>query len=134
MQHQVGTSSNSVKSEESRSVSGPWKSEATNSATQPGKSLPLETLPILGSSSWSLTTSSPTSNGRTPSLTSIMLQESLRIEAAKANDMEKRSLQDIQQEQMFEKWWQEEAERIQRQQNPPPHNGKPRRKKNQSKK
>lgn len=134
MQHQVGTSSNSVKSEESRSVSGPWKSEATNSATQPGKSLSLETLPILGSSSWSLTTSSPTSNGRTPSLTSIMLQESLRIEAAKANDMEKRSLQDIQQEQMFEKWWQEEAERIQRQQNPPPHNGKPRRKKNQSKK
>lgn len=132
MQYQVGTSSvTSANPEETRSVSGPWKSEATSPAAQPGKNLSLETLPILGSSSWS--SDPPTSNGRTPSLTSIMLQESLRIEEAKAST-EKRSLQDIQQEQMFEKWWQEEAERIQRQQNPPPQHGKPRRKKNQSKK
>lgn len=135
MQYQVGPSSaNSVKSEESRSDPVPWKREVTSSAKPAGKKPSLETLPILGSGSWSLATESPTSNGSAPSLTSIMLQESLRIEAAKANDTEKRSLHDIQQEQMFEKWWQEEAERIQRQQNPPPHHGKPRRKKNQSKK
>lgn len=51
----------------------------------------------------------------TPSLTEIMIHESLKIEEAKIKETERKTLQEIQQEQQFAKWWEEEALRIQRQ-------------------
>lgn len=51
----------------------------------------------------------------TPSLTEIMIHESLRIEEAKIKETERKTLQEIQQEQQFAKWWEEEALRVQRQ-------------------
>jgi len=51
----------------------------------------------------------------TPSLTEIMIHESLKIEEAKAKEIERKTLQEIQQEQQFAKWWEEEALKVQRQ-------------------
>lgn len=51
----------------------------------------------------------------TPSLTEIMIHESLKIEEAKIKETERKTLQEIQQEQQFAKWWEEEALRVQRQ-------------------
>lgn len=51
----------------------------------------------------------------TPSLTEIMIHESLKVEESKSKVTEKKSLQEIQQEQQFAKWWEEEASKVQRQ-------------------
>lgn len=49
----------------------------------------------------------------TPSLTEIMIQESLKLEE-KASMNQTRSLLEIQQEQEFAKWWEEEAAKVQK--------------------
>lgn len=51
----------------------------------------------------------------TPSLSEIMIHESLKIEETKIRESERRSLQEIQQEQQFAKWWEEEAAKVQNQ-------------------
>lgn len=48
----------------------------------------------------------------TPSLTEIMIHESLKLEREQLKD-QKQTLQEIQQEQEFAKWWEEEAARVQ---------------------
>lgn len=50
-----------------------------------------------------------------PSLSDIMLEESLKIEEARLQEAERKSLAEIQQEQEFARWWEEEASRVQRQ-------------------
>lgn len=47
------------------------------------------------------------------SLTDIMIEESLKIEEAKNREQQHKTLQEIQQEQQFDKWWEEEAARVQ---------------------
>ncbi|WEJ95256.1 hypothetical protein PSN45_002769 [Yamadazyma tenuis] len=49
------------------------------------------------------------------SLIDIMLEESLKIEEARQNELQRKSLQEIQQEQEFARWWEEEAKRVQMQ-------------------
>lgn len=49
----------------------------------------------------------------TPSLTAIMLQESTRVEEQKIQDTVQRTLQEVQQEQEFAKWWAEESKKVQ---------------------
>ncbi|CAK7905117.1 hypothetical protein CAAN3_07S06634 [[Candida] anglica] len=48
-----------------------------------------------------------------PSLTEIMIQESLKIEEQQIREKERKSLQEIQQEQEFAKWWSEETAKVQ---------------------
>ncbi|EGW33740.1 uncharacterized protein SPAPADRAFT_135574 [Spathaspora passalidarum NRRL Y-27907] len=50
----------------------------------------------------------------TPSLTEVMIHESLKLEQDKARENEKKSLSEIQQEQEFAKWWEEESKRVQK--------------------
>lgn len=127
MQQQAATATKATG--ETRAAINPWKNDTVPERLRRNNSL--EALPVLGagSSSWGLTNETSSSAG--PSLSTIMLQEALRAEGSQAME-DKRSLQDIQQEQMFEKWWQEEAERVQRQMNPTP--SKPRQKKPHPKK
>lgn len=49
------------------------------------------------------------------SLTDIMLEESLKLEEAKFKDNQRKTLQEIQQEEEFAKWWEEEAAKVQQQ-------------------
>lgn len=49
------------------------------------------------------------------SLTDIMIEESLKIEEARQAEIQRKSLQEIQQEQEFAKWWEEETKRVQAQ-------------------
>ncbi|KAK7684804.1 hypothetical protein QCA50_012047 [Cerrena zonata] len=53
----------------------------------------------------------------TPSLTEIMLHESLKIEEEQRKENERQSLQEVQQEQEFARWWEEEAAKVQKQMN-----------------
>lgn len=46
-------------------------------------------------------------------MTAIMLEEALNNENKKNAESERRSLQDIQREQEFAKWWEEESRRVQ---------------------
>ena len=41
----------------------------------------------------------------TPSLTEVMIHESLKLEQAKLQETERKTLVEIQQEQEFAKWW-----------------------------
>lgn len=108
MQLQVGAEAKpSTKSEPIEGL--PWKNGDGDLRKMSNPSL--EALPVLGSS-WTQSEASSSA-----SMATIMLQESLKLEDAKAWGV-KKSLQEIQQEQEFEKWWQQEAERVQRQQNP----------------
>lgn len=50
---------------------------------------------------------------QTPSLTAIMLQESTRLEEQKILESQQQTLQEIQQEQEFARWWEEESKRVQ---------------------
>ncbi|RCK65964.1 BTB/POZ domain-containing protein 1 [Candida viswanathii] len=54
----------------------------------------------------------------TPSLAEVMIQESLRIEQAKIQESERKTLAEIQQEQEFAKWWEEESRRVQQEMKP----------------
>lgn len=49
----------------------------------------------------------------TPSLTEVMIHESLKLEQAKLQETERKTLLEIQQEQEFAKWWEEESKRVQ---------------------
>lgn len=51
----------------------------------------------------------------TPSLTEIMIEESLKVERAKLEESERKTLLEVQQEQEFAKWWEEETLRVQKQ-------------------
>jgi alpha-tubulin suppressor-like RCC1 family protein len=55
------------------------------------------------------------SYSETSSLTEVMIQESLRLEQLRANELEKKTLQEIQQEEEFAKWWHEESMKVQKQ-------------------
>ncbi|ODV79610.1 uncharacterized protein CANTADRAFT_48967 [Suhomyces tanzawaensis NRRL Y-17324] len=57
----------------------------------------------------------PVPSIRTPSLTEIMIEESLRVERARQEEAERKTLAEIQQEQEFAKWWEEETLRVQKQ-------------------
>lgn len=48
-----------------------------------------------------------------PSLSAIMLQEATKVEDLKQDSQVTRTLQDVQQEQEFAKWWEEECKRVQ---------------------
>ncbi|CUM63510.1 uncharacterized protein PRCAT00001086001 [Priceomyces carsonii] len=52
------------------------------------------------------------------SLAEVMLQEALKVEEAKEIQRERQSLQDIQREQEFAKWWEEETAKVQKQMMP----------------
>lgn len=49
-----------------------------------------------------------------PTLAEIMIQEALKIEEQQIRDKERKSLQEIQQEQEFDKWWSEETAKFQK--------------------
>ncbi|KAL6449726.1 btb1 BTB/POZ domain-containing protein 1 [Candida maltosa Xu316] len=49
----------------------------------------------------------------TPSLAEVMILESLKLEQAKQQESERKTLIEIQQEQEFAKWWEEESKRVQ---------------------
>ncbi|KAI5961918.1 uncharacterized protein KGF55_003889 [Candida pseudojiufengensis] len=49
----------------------------------------------------------------TPSLTEIMLNETLQKEQAREENLTRKSLSEIQKEQEFERWWQEESKKVQ---------------------
>ncbi|CAH6718436.1 hypothetical protein CLIB1444_01S06678 [[Candida] jaroonii] len=55
------------------------------------------------------------SSGLGLTLTDIMIQESLKIEESRQKENERKSFQEIQQEQEFDRWWQEESRRVQEQ-------------------
>lgn len=77
----------------------PWK------VATPTVSAALEDLPILGE----------TKKAPAPRLTAIMLQESTRLEDQREQERQRKTLQEIQQEQEFAKWWEEESKRVQNQ-------------------
>ena len=49
------------------------------------------------------------------SLTEVMIQESLKLEQLRVNESERKTLQEIQQEEEFAKWWHEESMKVQKQ-------------------
>ncbi|KAK6198544.1 uncharacterized protein RJT21DRAFT_122121 [Scheffersomyces amazonensis] len=51
----------------------------------------------------------------TPSLTEVMIQESLRLERVKLEESQRKTLSEIQQEEEFAKWWAEESKKVQKQ-------------------
>lgn len=83
--------------------SNPWKKIEYKEKPTPKS---IEKLPVLGSNE-------DTKKLKGVSLTAIMLQESLKVEEQKAKESQRKTLQDIQQEQEFAKWWEEESRRVQ---------------------
>lgn len=84
-------------------LKNPWKPVASSLASHDNN---LGNMPVLGSSE-EVPQNSP------GSLTAIMLEESLKIENQKYMESQRKSLQEIQQEQEFAKWWEEESRRVQ---------------------
>ena len=75
-------------------------------------------LPLASALSSSCTLNSSTSYNSvysTPSLTEVMIEESLRVEREKLQESERKTLAEVQKEQEFAKWWEEESLRVQKQ-------------------
>jgi alpha-tubulin suppressor-like RCC1 family protein len=87
----------------------------TTEVTSSSRSSPSPSSPYLqqSTSSSSSLSSSTTTNVNGASLAAIMLQESMRIEMQQLKEKERLSLQEIQQEQEFERWWHEETLKFQ---------------------
>ncbi|KAK6461269.1 hypothetical protein DFJ63DRAFT_289148 [Scheffersomyces coipomensis] len=51
----------------------------------------------------------------TPSLTEVMIHDSLRLERLKLEESQRKTLAEIQQEEEFAKWWDEESKKVQKQ-------------------
>lgn len=77
----------------------PWAATSTAESKPTGE---ISKLPILGAR-----------KETTPKLAAIMLQESTRVEEQKIQEGLQRTMQDVQQEQEFAKWWEEESKRVQ---------------------
>lgn len=77
----------------------PWAATSTAESRPTGE---ISKLPILGAK-----------KEATPKLAAIMLQESTRVEEQKIQEGLQRTMQDVQQEQEFAKWWEEESKRVQ---------------------
>lgn len=86
-------------------LKNPWKPISTP-PPRGTDSRSIQNLPVLGSTVESFSRSSS-------SMTAIMLEEALNNENKKNAESERRSLQDIQREQEFAKWWEEESRRVQ---------------------
>lgn len=84
-------------------LKNPWKPVAT---PEPVTSAAEASMPVLGQPK------------QTPSLTAIMLQELTRVEEQKIMDSQQQTLQEIQQEQEFARWWAEESKRVQMESRP----------------
>lgn len=85
------------------------RKKLASSAPSAPASAPIPTPSSTPNNPW-LTSPSPR---QTPSLADIMLQQSLKVEEAQFRDTPRQSLQEIQQEQEFARWWEEEAKRVQ---------------------
>lgn len=83
-------------------LKNPWKAVSPPAAQIDSAS----NMPVLGSANSEAGSSSS-------SMTAIMLEESMNIERQKQFEVERKSLQEIQQEQEFAKWWEEESRRVQ---------------------
>lgn len=94
------------------SQQAPWSVANSSSSSVNTINASKNDFPILGSSK-NLDIEGNISH--TPSLTEIMIEESLRIEDAKVRDEQRKTLQEIQQEQEFAKWWEEESLKVQKQ-------------------
>lgn len=92
----------SVPTESSSIATAPKNPWGAASTPETGTSSDLSNLPILGAK-----------KETTPTMTAIMLQESTRVEEQKIQDGFQRTMQDVQQEQEFAKWWEEESKRVQ---------------------
>lgn len=84
----------------------PWAVSNESSSAVADK---LSDLPVLGA------TKAPEPS----SLAAVMLQESTRLEEQRYQESQRRTLQEIQQEQEFAKWWEEESKRVQLELEPP---------------
>lgn len=82
----------------------PWKTIDKGSSS---KNSAVEKLPVLGK----IDKEKPKQPEE--SLAAIMLQESIKIEEQKLKESQRKTLQEIQQEQEFAKWWEEESRRVQ---------------------
>lgn len=83
-------------------LKNPWKAVSPSAAPIDSAS----NLPVLGSAN-------SEAGSKSSSMTAIMLEESMKIERQKQFEGERKSLQEIQQEQEFAKWWEEESRRVQ---------------------
>lgn len=81
-------------------LKNPWKVPVV---VENGSSSADQDLPVLGAEK----------KEHRPSLTAIMLLESTRIEERKIQASPQRTLQEVQQEQEFAKWWEEESKKVQ---------------------
>lgn len=94
---------------ETKIVSSPGSSSAPGTSPAPGSS-------SAHGSTGSSTPIAPSKNsGLGLTLTDIMIQESLKIEESRQKENARKSFQEIQQEQEFDRWWQEESRRVQEQ-------------------
>lgn len=87
-------------SSNSQALKNPWKPAST---PETGNSSNVSNLPVLGAKKIDTT----------PTLSAIMLQESTRVEEQKLQETFLRTMQDVQQEQEFAKWWEQESKRVQ---------------------
>lgn len=86
--------------ESSVKLRNPWAVNDKSSVPVKDK---LSCLPVLGA------TKAPEPS----SLAAVMLQESTRLEEQRYQESQRRTLQEIQQEQEFARWWEEESKRVQ---------------------
>lgn len=82
----------------------PWKTDSSLAEVKEDEKV--KALPALGS--WG-----EVSTASTSSLRAIMLEELMKIEDQKYAESQRMSLQEVQQEQEFAKWWEEESRRVQ---------------------
>lgn len=85
----------------------PWA--VANESSSSSVTDKLSDLPVLGA----------TKEPEPSSLAAVMLQESTRLEEQRYQESQRRTLQEIQQEQEFAKWWEEESKRVQLELEPP---------------
>lgn len=97
----VPTERKAIDTEPAPILKNPWRS--VSPATPPQSAV--GNMPVLGSSGPEASSSR--------SMTAIMLEESMKIEINREAECQRKSLQEIQQEQEFAKWWEEESRRVQ---------------------
>ncbi|KAK6453937.1 uncharacterized protein RJT20DRAFT_131401 [Scheffersomyces xylosifermentans] len=123
----LGSSNKQEKAKPTKIKSKTVPSKSQGHGPSPPANPPGVSMPISGSTGFvpfasalspfsGITSSSPFNNVySTPSLTEVMIEESLRIERAKMQEAERKTLLEVQKEQEFAKWWEEESLRVQKQ-------------------
>lgn len=112
----VGPKANTIFSTGGTKTTTPRLNSRATEVTGSSTSSPSPSSPYLqqNTSSSSSLSSSTTINLNGASLTAIMLQESMKIELQQLKEKERLSLQEVQQEQEFERWWHQETLKLQK--------------------